>query len=322
MQNRIVQVKFDVARRFGIEFEFDGPIDHAVDSPISLPLRKRCRDTINEIPGQSASVVDYDHHRNNDEWLCKPDGSCGIEVISPVMSGHEDLRAAGEVLAAMRDAAGMAISNKCGMHVHVDVGDLVNKDGTWSAMNSNVIKTIAAWWIKFEHLALGAVPAHRRNNRYCMSYEDYLRASDIVLEPYVNPDLDTIFELMTRDRHFTLNLSLWRDAAPRIEFRFGHMTWEVEEMKNRVRFLLWFVKIAAAMPPPPNLNWMSPKQAVRFLGLCEAKNKVLSPAMASMRRWLMDNLAAYSDNPRDKEMAEEEVRKRAEGAAERIDVPF
>lgn len=117
-----------------------------------------------------------------------------------------------------------------------------------------------------------------------------------------------MFNHITDERRLTLNMSLWnRSSAPRIEFRFGHMTWDTEEMKNRVRFLLWFVKIAKAMPAPPTLNWVSPKQAIRLFGLHESKNKALSPAMSSMKLWLLNALYNNSNDRREVDMVHDDL---------------
>ncbi len=295
-------IKFNETRPFGLEWEFVAPIDHTIRSMPSLPHRERCAEAINALPGQRARVEDYGHNRNNTVWACKPDGTCGCEVASPVLSGYKDLRAAGDVLIALKRDARMTLSHKCGMHVHIGI-----KSDRPRINTLNRVKIIAAWWIKFEHLALHSVPSHRRNNEFCQSYEARLHQSNTRVMPDLAPNLDKIFAVMSNDRRRTLNLRLWDDAAPRIEFRFADMTFDPEEMKNRVRFLLWFVKVASAMPAPPNLNWVSPKQAVRFLGLIETKRKLLSPALNSMKRWLLLALSSFSDDRRNIEMANNEL---------------
>ena len=85
------------------------------------------------------------------------------------------------------------------------------------------------------------------------------------------------------------------------------MTLDTTEMVNRVRFMLWFVKVVAAMPMPPDLKMMSPMQALRLFGLSEARRKTLSPEVTHIRDWLLTRIAENSPDRREARMARAEI---------------
>jgi hypothetical protein len=82
-----------------------------------------------------------------------------------------------------------------------------------------------------------------------------------------------------------------------IEWRIGEMTLDSESIKNRVRFLVTFVDVCKYLPAPENLNLLSPKGMLRLLGLLDSESdlfiKKFSPAMISMRNWILERINTY-----------------------------
>jgi hypothetical protein len=86
-----------------------------------------------------------------------PDGSCGMEAVTPPISGkyiRECLTALGEAL----HTGGAEINNRCGLHVHVSVADY-----SWQDMYR-----LVRLYIKVEPLLFLLGGQLRINNQYCV----------------------------------------------------------------------------------------------------------------------------------------------------------
>ena len=264
-----IDVKWNLSRRFGIEYEFR-------DHPNG---RDGLAQAVRTVRGQSAEIAGYRHSHDNDYWDCKTDSSCGLEVSTPVLSGPRGLKVAGDVLQAIR-RAGYRVDHHCGQHVHVEVADY----------DFNQLKVLLCYWLKIEHAVMCATPAHRRGNTYCAEFR-----SKAGFQPNRQYSPDDVYRRIVSNRHDIVNFSNFARYRT-VEFRFGDMTYDVDVVKNRVRFLVRFVELCRNMPAPRDLNWFTPKQVLRFFGLLDAPGgtveKRFSPAVLSMRAWLLDNLQA------------------------------
>lgn len=83
------------------------------------------------------------------------DGSCGLEVVTPPISGDNIRKCLTEVGMALRDAT---VDDSCGVHVHVDARDL-----TWD----NMFLLLRAW-AKVEGLMYVIGGQQRLKNTYCI----------------------------------------------------------------------------------------------------------------------------------------------------------
>ena len=265
-----ILLKWRVMRRFGVELEFNTRNDQS---------RESFKRLIERVPGQRAEVRNWERTNDNTVWVCKTDSSCGLEINTPVMCGPVELKNLGLVVAEFQ-RAGSAFDTKCGLHVHVDVSD----------MTMEQIHVLIKYWAKIEHVVMNAHPEHRRKNGYCRPINEMF--SDWRENRYYTGD--QIFRAIRQNRG-ALNVQ-HLDTRRTIEFRMGDMCTDPEDIKNRVRFLVWFVEIAKNTPAPRNLNWFTPKQTMRFLGLLDVKvegvEKQLSRAMESMRDWILRRLEA------------------------------
>jgi hypothetical protein len=153
---------------------------------------------------------------------------------------------------------------------------------------------MAAYWMKIERFILNGTPSHRRDNTYC-SLLTQINRSTVANQTY-QP------ERVLRDMAHGRNAINFQNRTDRgtVEFRFGEMTFDPEVIKNRVRFLIWFVEMCKILPPPDNLNWLTPKQALRMFNLWENPNSIVkysySPAIQSMRKWLLSRLVEFGPN--------------------------
>lgn len=262
-------VKWNKRRKFGIELEY-------LNDNTNL---ERLRDAITSVDDQHCDIRGWEHTIDNyGLWIAKTDSSCGLEVCTPPMSGPNDLKTLGKVVDSIRENSGARFDDRCGLHVHICLDDFT----------FNQMCTLLMYWIKIETVVMNSYPGHRRENRYCRPLNDQISTWHINQRYTPNE----IFNAFHRYRG-ALNTNYWENRRI-LEWRMGDMSMDAEDVKNRVRFLIWFVDIAKIMPIPDNLNWFSSKQTMRFLGLLPCNNdliqKTFSPAVKSMRRWILERL--------------------------------
>jgi len=276
-------IKWNFKRRFGLEYEF------------CTGIRSVMAETVIEETGQEAITLGYGQTGSNSSaWECKTDSSCGIELASPVLSGPSQLKIAAEVLIALENKNRFNISENCGQHVHVEIND-------FSTEQAGIL---AAYWMKIEQFIMNGTPEHRRTNDYCKMLTK--NNSNILANHSYSPE--NVLRDMANGRH-AINFQN-RTNRGTVEFRFGEMTFNSEVIKNRVRFLIWFVEICKILPPPKNLNWMTPKQVLHTFNLLENTNSKIkytySPAIQSMRKWLLSRFIEFapSNFQKDKDLCQ------------------
>lgn len=140
-----------MSRRFGVEIEFLSTItkEQAVMSLRAAGIR-----------------VESSHytHDATPHWKIVSDGSCGLELVSPVLEGEAGLEEV-RIAAAALEAAGAKVDKRCGLHVHFDA----------RRMSLKAIKNLFKMWLKFEDVIDTFQPASRRGNanRYCQTNLPY-----------------------------------------------------------------------------------------------------------------------------------------------------
>ncbi len=272
-------IKWNRMRKFGVELEFP-----SIEPNSRQNHRSFIREVLNEegISHHDVQVRDWERtHDNNNLWVCKTDSSCAYEICTPPLRGPNELKLLGKVCQKLKDK-GCRFDNSCGLHVHLSLSDFSE------AQMHNMLM----YWVKIEHNIMHAHPDHRRQNtRYCATAMSRIQGW-LANETYNG---DELYRLLRLHRG-AINPAYWEQRKT-IEWRMGEMDLDPESVKNRIRFLIWFVDICKIVPTPPNLNLYTPKQMLRFLGLLEddgeTSNKIYSPAIKSMRRWIVDRMARY-----------------------------
>lgn len=134
-----------MSRRFGVEIEFLSTItsEHAVNT-----LRAA---------GIQVEYMAYTHS-TTPHWKIVTDGSCGYELVSPVLEGEQGIEEVRKAAAAL-EAAGAKVDKRCGLHVHFDA----------RSMNLKSVKNLFKLWLKFEDVLDTFQPQSRRGNTntYC-----------------------------------------------------------------------------------------------------------------------------------------------------------
>lgn len=113
----------------------------------------------------------YEHTRNNMDWVVKGDASCGdstnhwgLEVCSPVLLGVSGLTrlgtVMGKVVAYSTRYNKLLLSERCGLHVHVDVSDYTKSD----------LRKLVLLYLRFEKTIYNLVNFSRRDRSYCHTW--------------------------------------------------------------------------------------------------------------------------------------------------------
>ncbi len=274
-------LKFKPKRTFGVEMEWSS----------EGPNLNRMRDTIQSFPGEFALVTGYCRNNRDDTWFCKTDSSCGHEVASRVLGSLsdskktiEDLKLVGEVHTKLRQI-GARVNEHCGGHVHIGMADLSREQFAKFLM----------YWVKFEKIVLDMMPKRRKRNRYCAIHSPTFRAGTTY-------DLNSIRRGFDGRNSINLGYYDWNSSNPsmkRIEVRIGEGSDDFRDMKNWIRFLLFFIDRVKDLPAPENLHWYWSFDGLKLLGLMnDDRSKefyILSPAISELREWILARMAAYAN---------------------------
>ena len=280
---------FDYKRRFGVEIEAN-----ALDGRdfISYPLMDKTElpvgiDYIGELISKKLKIqVDVHpwHYTNyNNNWVLKPDRSCGIEICSPVSKGKYGLSEVCSVVDIVSRDSKIPIDDRCSFHVHVNLDDCDDTD----------IAAILAWWIKCEAVFLDSVPTARKNTRYCQC----IGASDIFYDEF--KEYGYVSEELGQHKYFTINTyHMNKNRRKSVEFRIlgNEGCRSANNAKNWIRLLIHFVEMAKRRSVPRTrgrvdpwfgLLWLDPKDVFEFLGFIGCD---LAEDMLEIRNWFLKRL--------------------------------
>jgi hypothetical protein len=232
------------------------------------------------------SIRHWEHTHNNDNWVVKPDSSCGIEVCSAVLKGWNGLNQCIRCAEAFQRHPQIKSDKRCSLHVHVNVFDCSLEE----------VASIVAYWIKCEAVFIDSVPANRKRSRYCqiVGMCDMFDIRDM-------PNPKTIIDKMGQTKYFTLNnLHYSRDKRTTIEFRIAENDACIDPVfvKNWVRLVVHFCDMAKkfAIPgryrsgdPWSSLCWLDPMDVYGLLGFIPGKYD-LSPGLQQTRNWFTARL--------------------------------
>ena len=291
-------VKFEPARKFGIEWEF------AADNDLRSFL-KQCIEGC----GEQAEVSEWRHDNDNPRWVCKTDSSCGYEVASKVLGSNRstantlaDLDLAVEVCKAFREN-NCPVDNRCGLHVHVSCHDLDNE----------AMKNLLAYWVKFEYFISNMLPARRKENDYCRRHSGSLTPNEAF-------DYETLLHRGFRDRRYALNPSAYHSRGT-MEFRVFEGTTNEVDLRNWLRFLFHLVDSCKILPDPPNLNFLTMEESLYILGLLnedqlpeqsrnhladhlpdmDTRFRIQDPQLVELRNWILRRIKVHANYPQDRD---------------------
>jgi hypothetical protein len=293
--DRVLDCQF--SRRFGVEIEINTPsgiivkLDpHEGENPegadriaylISRTLKK---------PAQIQAWRQTTH--NNTLWVVKPDGSCGIEICSPVTKGWLGLSEIMRVIQTLERYNAKA-DGRCSLHVHVNISDLTKKQ----------LATVMAYYIKCEHIIFDSLPGNRKNSRYCQ----FIGSSDL-FDCNFGMDQDDLISRVSESKYYSINtfhfmkgggFTMDNNRRQTIEFRVAENKACLDPfyVKNWVRFLLHFVEMTKHLPYPEpyksggneesGLLWLSPRRMFEILGF----DQPMSFGMKQVKAWFFGRIA-------------------------------
>lgn len=214
------------------------------------------------------------NNHNNDYWAIKPDGSCGLEICTPVLSGFYGIEKICDLIQKMSLDKKIISDTRCSFHVHVDIGDL----------KKNEIAAIIAWWIKIEFLFFCSIPSHRKKNEYC-------RLIGLLEDMNANKRISdsNLIKMVGTYKYNSINcIHYFEKKRNTIEFRIMDNRCCLDSFysKNWIKIILHFINRALHFGKPDNYSWLDPKEAFEFLGF----DQNLSDGMKQTRSWFCENL--------------------------------
>jgi len=240
-------------RKFGVEIEFLH-LEGCSQSDVARVVSAH---------GVECQLASYGHNTVS-YWKVVPDSSCGLELVSPVLSGEAGLNEIKAVCQALSEI-GAKVNKRCGLHVHVDGRDL---------SNSQIAKVFLNY-AKYEAVFDSLVPQSRRgnNNSFSKSIQTVFNMEAGYMKSFVKAPALVNF----MDRYHKVNLeALARHGS--IEFRQHSGTTDADKIINWVVLVIGFVeasiqsgrrfaKSPAVEPSLQTLKW--------FLRLTESDNSLL-----------------------------------------------
>mgnify|MGYP001039487292 FL=1 len=204
--------EFNNERTYGIEIEFL-PSSHSREA-IAQELRNA---------GINAYSESY-NHTTKSNWKLITDASCGNELVSPVLKGHEGLEEIKKVCAVL-NRLGCRVNKSCGLHVHHYAGDLTVKN----------FRNLYISYAKYEGLIDTLHPVSRRgnNNRYCRSLITY-GYDNLVARLDKCKTIDDIRGIFGT-RYMKLNIESYVKYGT-IEFRQAAGTTDADKIINWIMF--------------------------------------------------------------------------------------
>ncbi len=269
MSKNLKYVDFDINHHFGLEFEFS-----------YRTSRESLKDIIsNIVPRDQVKVTSWQRNFNNTEWICKPDSSCGFEIVTPVLSKLNDLNTICKIVDLLK-SYGVPTNKQCGIHVHVES----------NMLKPSEIARIIAYWIKIEKIILFLFPKYRRSNKHCQP----LRENKCITynEKYLTRDL---ISMNSYDKYQSLNIRGSKRGT--LEYRLMEGTLDSEAVVNWTTFCLYFFQIALDNPYPKNLRSYNFSQFWSFLrleGQTGSQMNIFSSKLHNMRLWMLKRLRKYT----------------------------
>lgn len=290
-------LSFNTLRRFGVEIEVNSfdmlnrPAGHE-DGKLPEGIHY-IGNLVRKITNERVLIHRWGNDHHNDCWIVKPDGSCGMEVCTPVMKGWQRLMQTCRVIDGMQRDGKITADTRCSLHVHVDVADLSEKQ----------LADVIAWWIKSEPVFMDAMPPRRKRNQYCQ----FLGQTDIFddVEEIFAPEI--LLKKVGHCKYYSVNTFHYQNKKRKtIEFRImdNDSCLDSWGTKNWVRLILHFVEqvVRRGSPLPyefgdkwTGYNWLDPFDVFEVLGFNPDQYN-LSPGLEQVRSWFLSRMFIHGRN--------------------------
>jgi hypothetical protein len=285
-------------RRFGVEIEVNSfdmrnrPVGHQ-DGNLPEGIHY-IGNLVQKITKDRVLIHKWGNDHHNDTWIVKPDGSCGMEVCTPVFKGWHGVIQTCKVIDAFKKDSKINADKRCSFHMHVDVSDLTDIE----------LASILTWWIKCEPVFMDSVPCCRKKNQYCQ-FLGLMDMFDDIENGFFSPE--NLFRKLGSCKYYTVNTYHHQNKKRKtIEFRImDHECCKDPWMvKNYIRLILHFVETAIKRGLPIDYDsgnkwsgycWLDPFDVFDFLGFNVGDN-CLSSGLQQVRRWFTSRLHQNARN--------------------------
>lgn len=307
-------------RRFGAEIEInafdmrDRPIGY-LDGKLPDGIH-HVGNLVQKVTNDKVVIHKWSNDHDNQTWIIKPDGSCGMEVCTPVYKGWHGLMRTCRVVDGLKNDKKITSDHRCSFHVHIDVSDLSNE----------LIAAIISWWVKCEPVFMDSVPASRKKNQYCqlIGHTDLF---DDIEDGLFSPE--TLIRRIGVCKYYTMNtFHLVNKKRRTIEFRIMDSECCLDSWmtKNWIRILLHFVERAISRGIPADYQrgnqwsgycWLDPDEVFDFLGFMPGQYE-LSPGLEQVRSWFVSRLHKQVRSTTARGVMSEKGRRIAAGQIEQL----
>lgn len=227
-------------RKFGIEIE------------CMLPRTQSMTTVANAInaAGVPCFNAGYSHSRSS-QWKVVSDGSLsggnGMEIVSPPMQGEASLQAIATVCRVLNDL-GATVNRSCGLHVHVDAGNL----------SAPAMRKLAAIYIENENIIDSFMPMSRRasNNHFCNT----LRSTNMTALATARNANEIAHAISHGNRYVKLNYTAFLRHGT-VEFRHHSGTVDADKINKWLVTCLRLVACAVKEADQPIANLQTGGQA-------------------------------------------------------------
>ena len=282
---------FQSSRRFGVEIEIN-----AFDL-LSKPLNDKnfpngiefvACEICNEIK-VDVVITKWQNDHYNSCWGIKPDSSCGMEIVSPVLRGIHGIEQVCEVVKLIRKN-NYSVDKRCSVHVHVDVSDLSDKQLT----------SIITWWIKCEPVFFDSVLSCRKLNPYCMFIG--LNSAFRVDKDFYS--LEQLNDIFGKIKYYSLN-TYHKNNKKRNTIEFRIMDYDacknIDDIRNWIKIILHFCECAVNQGMPlkykeqnfmTGYHWLDPHDVFEFLKI--NNNSEVSDELNDIKKWFATRIIKNS----------------------------
>lgn len=301
MSVNVKYVKFNSARRFGVELEMNQVV------PAKDLVKIIAASDKNHHVGYSSN---YEQDYQNNYWHVKFDRSCGDvkniggwEVASYISKGYKDVENIGKVTEAL-NKGGVKVNNNCGLHIHGEIADF----------NNLQVATLVANWVKIEPILSEMVPKHRFSNKYCKlltkkhKFDYYKTYKPEEFWNLVRPANST--NLYRRTSLNMCNYLFSGGDRRTAELRLPECVLSGREVKNWIRFFLTFIENCKNKSFPGTVY---PAGLHDMVSLCGFHNEdpfyLLSRAMLDTKIWIMERILRHSTKKKLRTLAQNFINK-------------
>lgn len=201
--NRVARSVIPTVQRIGVEIEFVGDAQRVMAAGVALGLDIR---------------VESYSHTTRTWWKIVPDGSCGLELVSPPLAGSEGFEQIRKACGALRDG-GARVNVNCGLHVHLEAQGITVTD----------VKRLVKNYTNNQGAVDQILSRSRRGNRFCAAWT--------AMELTGIEACDTMEQVQRAvpNRYKTLNLQCFPRYGT-IEFRQHQGTHNAEKIIKWIAF--------------------------------------------------------------------------------------